>query len=502
MISSDVSVLQEPPIEFRYGQRLSDPHDGLAMFGPYDTDLPSHPRNISYGFVGTAGGLNRFQEFAERLRASITVDGDDHAKRRWPTFPGFEAAFHSAWPTGPTRSVTLDEQALIGAAKNKDANQRAGIVVDSYLDGIRRIAESDEAVGLVVCVVPDIVYLNCRPESRVTDGLGVSIPPAERKLRASGQQDFITHYDSAHYQYSVDFRRQIKARAMRHNIPIQIVRESTLRLDSEVAEQERGLTTLSDRAWNLGVAIYYKCGGKPWRLATARDGVCYIGIAYRLTGKGRGGRSACCAAQMFLDTGDGIVFRGQDGRWYSPEKNEFHLNKPAARNLLAGVLKSYAELEGKPLREVFLHCRSYIAGEEWDGFREACPAGVKVVGIRVRHVYDDVRLYREGTRPVLRGTFWQVSETSGYLWGTGFKPRLGTYDGWETPAPVRIDIQRGEAELHQTAQDILGLTKLNYNACRLGESEPVTIKFSNAVGEILVSNPSVINTSPKFKFYI
>jgi hypothetical protein len=52
------------------------------------------------------------------------------------------------------------------------------------------------------------------------------------------------------------------------------------------------------------------------------------------------------------------------------------------------------------------------------------------------------------------------------------------------------------------SRDILGLTKLNYNACKLGDSEPVTIGFSDAVGEILVSNPRVTSPKPNFKFYI
>ena len=40
-------------------------------------------------------------------------------------------------------------------------------------------------------------------------------------------------------------------------------------------------------------------------------------------------------------------------------------------------------------------------------------------------------------------------------------------------------------------QDIFGLTKLNDNACRLGDAEPVTVGFSDAVGEILIANPTV-----------
>jgi hypothetical protein len=89
-----------------------------------------------------------------------------------------------------------------------------------------------------------------------------------------------------------------------------------------------------------------------------------------------------------------------------------------------------------------------------------------------------------------------------YLWGSGFKPRLGTYDGAETPVPLRIEIQFGEADILQVAKDILGLTKLNFNECKFGDSTPVTIGFSREVGEILVSNPFVTNPSPQFKYYI
>ena len=54
----------------------------------------------------------------------------------------------------------------------------------------------------------------------------------------------------------------------------------------------------------------------------------------------------------------------------------------------------------------------------------------------------------------------------------------------------------------EVAQDILGLTKLNYNSCNAGDTQPVTVKFSDAVGEILVSNPTVTERQPTFKFYI
>src|SRR5262249_36110420 len=157
-------------------------------------------------------------------------------------------------------------------------------------------------------------------------------------------------------------------------------------------------------------------------------------------------------------SGDGVVFLGEFGPWYSPKTEQFHLSREAARNLLAGVLKTYRELEGKPLKEVFLHARSTISREEFAGYREACPPGIKLVGIRVRKDLDSPRLFRDGAMPVLRGTLLQLNDRTGYLYGAGFKPRLGTYDGSEIPIPLQIDIEHGEATIPQVAVDIFGLT--------------------------------------------
>jgi len=95
-----------------------------------------------------------------------------------------------------------------------------------------------------------------------------------------------------------------------------------------------------------------------------------------------------------------------------------------------------------------------------------------------------------------------MDEKKGYLYCSGFKPRIATYDGWETPISLNIQVQYGDEPIEVVAKDILGLTKLNYNACELGESQPVSVKFSDAVGEILLSNPTVTDHRPNFKFYI
>src|SRR5215211_4117487 len=70
-----------------------------------------------------------------------------------------------------------------------------------------------------------------------------------------------------------DFRRALKAVAMRTSIPIQLV---TPNLWDEGRRNQDPAT----RAWNLSVALFYKAGGIPWRVATAHDDTCFVGISF------------------------------------------------------------------------------------------------------------------------------------------------------------------------------------------------------------------------------
>lgn len=377
----DLTLLSEPRLDFRFGQKLVDPHAGLALFGPYDADDASHPKGISYAVVGAPEGLAAFEAFSKVLAAPVVSQeyGDPRqlakAKLLWPPFPGFEAAFATSWPAKPSFSAALDRTKLLEASRLRDPNRRAHAVVDFYVDVIDRLKERDERFDVVLCVVPEQIWKNCRPKSSVQDGIGRAPSLHERTVRRF-QPDLFGSYRTEEYELSVDFRRQLKARVMEAGIPVQIVRESTLRIEDSGDLHERGLTVLSDRAWNLSTAIYYKAGGKPWRLATAREGVCYVGIAFRKTDPAViQSRTACCAAQMFLDTGDGVVFRGEFGPWYSPEKKECHLSESSAHDLLKGVLDAYAAQGGKNLKEIFLHSRSTIDAAEFSGYVRACPFG-------------------------------------------------------------------------------------------------------------------------------
>jgi len=513
--------LGEPLLQFGLGQTAEDPHDGLALFGPSEP-RSQLPDNI---VIGTPQGIDLWKEWCAALNApAACIDPGRH--RAWPPFPGFDVAFGATWPT-PVRNCPVDANLLSEASRKADRFIRARSVTDLYIESMERMAKLDARPAIAICVVPGEVYENCRPKSSVpvAKRSDVARTKAEEKFlkqaiadRNFGQSRMFGEDDPAVEEMdefeesrglSPDFRRQLKGRMMAHELPVQIVRESTLRVTPQVRKGEPGTNPLSDRLWNFGTAIFYKCGAKPWKTPWAREGVCYVGLAYKLT---EDGRNACCAAQMFLDSGDGVVFIGEFGPWYSRERGEFHLPPDKAEALLRGTIETYKQEDGRPLKEIFLHARSGIDVKEYQGFLRACPEGVKLVAIRVRQDRGGLRLYRydehpqavkRGQHPVQRGVFWQRTPRYGLLFTNGFKARIATYDGFEVPVPLAITIQHGDGDLVQVAKDILGLTKLNYNSCQLGEGQPITVKYSDRVGEILLANPGLPPDKWKhnFKYY-
>jgi hypothetical protein len=48
----------------------------------------------------------------------------------------------------------------------------------------------------------------------------------------------------------------------------------------------------------------------------------------------------------------------------------------------------------------------------------------------------------------------------------------------------------------------MGLTKINYNTCLFNDRMPVTIRFANAIGDILIAAPLTHEPKLPFKFYI
>lgn len=309
------------------------------------------------------------------------------------------------------------------------------------------------------------------------------------------------------YLFAKNFHHQLKAQLLHKEVVVQVVRETTLEPERELdrfGNPTRSVQEPARIAWNLSTTLYFKgTRVQPWQLANVRPKVCYVGLVFKEDPSPARKGEVCCAAQTFLNSGNGVVFRGALGPWRSPKDKQFHLTREPARELIGEVIKAYVKDHGGPPAELFIHARQRFNDEEWNGFASAVPSETKLVGVRIRQT-QDLRLFRPDTdMPVLRGTAVTMSKREGYLWSTGYIPRLRTYPGFETPKPLLVEINRGEDDLVKVMGDVLGLTKINYNACDFASGQPVTLKFADRVGEILTASPRGMEAPPMpFRFYI
>jgi hypothetical protein len=165
------------------------------------------------------------------------------------------------------------------------------------------------------------------------------------------------------------------------------------------------------------------------------------------------------------------------------------------------IVKAYTNMHGAPPSELFIHGQTYFGDEEWAGFMESVPETTKLTGIRIRR-QAEVKLFRYGRHTVLRGTAIVTSDRSAYLWTVGFIPRLNTYPGREVPNPITVEIVRGTGDIDTVLEDLMSLTKLNFNSAGFADGLPVTLRFADLVGEILTAAPVGDRPPLPFKAYI
>lgn len=505
--------ISEPLLEFRFGQKLVYPRDGLFLYGPVDGGRSA----VNYGAIGTPAGLARLERWTQLVAGFLPPPEPRRGARliepQHVAFPGFSAAYNSAWPTKPRAMIsTVDGEALTKALHIGNRNEAIKAAVDLYVDPLISVtSRREDPPTFWFVVIPEEVYELGRPLSKVPvperiQGQVRMTKGEALKLEEQHTLFGIEEAEAEVYKYATHFRRQLKARLLNDKIVTQIVRETTLAPYDFLkanGQPKRRVEDPATIAWKLTTGAYYKDGGKPWQLANVRPGVCYVGLAYKRRDPDSDDRFAVCAAQMFLSSGEGVVFRGALGPWYRADSEQFHLDETAARNLVAMVVDEYrAQHNNQPPAELFLHAKSAFTNEEWKGFAAGAPPETNVVGVQIADTKDNLKLFRPGRYPILRGTALLLDDDQAFLWTAGYVPRLDTYLGPETPNPVLVRRQRGNCSFETILRDVMALTKINFNSCLHNDRLPVTIRFADAVGEIMLAAPQTGEPRLPFKFYI
>lgn len=291
-----------------------------------------------------------------------------------------------------------------------------------------------------------------------------------------------------------NFYRALKARLMQrpNAVPLQVIREHTYREDKAT---QSGAT----RAWNLGTSLFYKAGLLPWRPKNLPSNFCFVGVSFHHLKRRAGNLMYASVAQAFSSTVQPFVLRGATIPRDQVDFKQPYLKKAEAADLIERVIDAYLQNSGTLPDRIVIHKTSRYHEEEAAGF-DAGLSRVPAIDL-IWLAQTGFRMVKKGTQEVWRGTWVDVDDRDHYLFTTGYVPWWREYPGPHIPAPLLFGSYR-KTDLRTRAEEILTLTKMNWNSSDGLSRNPVTISFARRVGMVMTELPEDTEPNPSYRFYM
>jgi hypothetical protein len=494
-IELSIIELSPPRLQFGGASTHSDPKAGLLAAGPFDLRFGSARKDhIHIGVVGPAEQVEAARRWLDRCSREVPVLGEPNLLKK--PFPGFADAFHKTLVAPAASSIELAGDKLARALEG-DAYGCFQRVVDLYATAHARLALRDlNRPDIVLMCIPDAVVNKVSSVERKATDSERERAKSLRRARERLQLDLFDVLDEVEQTpedfLKRDLRLALKSRALKNRLPIQLVTGALL--NDTVRNQDP-----ATRAWNLAVGLYYKAGGVPWRLPPTGPDTCFVGISFHHFRTTHRAVVRSSLAQAFSSDGEGFAIRGEGVPVEPNQGRNVHLSEQQAYDLARNVLAEY-ELRtgGAPLR-VVLHKTSYFDAAEQAGFAAAL-RDTPILSM-VTLVPSLFRLLRYGPYPPKVGTVCTVNGDRTFLFTSGFMPELGTYPGPHVPQPFDVRCLGAEGAI-VAAQDVLNLTRMNWNTADIRGKWPVSLSFARRVGGILDEYGEDDLTETSFRYFV
>lgn len=499
--------IPEPQLTFNGHTTCADPKTGLASFGPWSLNSPAPPTQVRVGIIGTGETISLAEAFLSACKNRVDpvpVDGEVPDPVLFPSFPGLskQSPFGCELVILPNLQETISPKELAVALANHDFSKRVAAVAQILAGRLAVLKDKETPPEVVVCALPKEVEESCRlaQANSATPQAGRMQNRILRQLRQEQRKGQMTLFDipttiglEEEDPGHRNLHRAFKALAMGVGLKTQLVWHSTL-------IERKGLQDRATRAWNLGVGLYYKAGGIPWKTSGLRAGTCYVGIAFYQDRSLGETQMRTSMAQVFSEEGEGIVLRGEPFAWDPNVDRTPHLTKPAAESLLAQSIKLYRAHWKREPNRVVVHKSSRFWPEELQGFEQSLGQIQFYDFLALSH--QDKRFLRLGYEPPVRGTMIELAPRNYLFYTRGYVPFMGTYPGHHIPDPLEVLEHHGTTSMSQIGAETLALSKLNWNTADFSCGDPITIAFARRIGHILSELPGEVTPQASYRFYM
>ena len=464
-------ALPEPKLAF-HPDRVSDrdihPLRGLLRFGPYSSGLVLDP--IRVATIAPASDAARLYAFMSELN-SERQPGERHDYL--PAWPGFRRVF---------------------GVHMRGAGKGCHVKLEVALD--------------------DEIAKATRPHVALAQRLVRAIQELER---VRSEFDVIFLYVPERWQAGFtgaedeefDLHDHLKALCAARRLPVQLVRE----------QRALAYPCRASVMWRIGLALYAKAGGVPWKLAETDAETAYIGLSYAVRPvESERPRFVTCCSQVFDAEGSGLEFVAYDAHEVEVQRDNPFLSRTEMFRVMTRALELYRRRHaGRTPRRVMVHKTTEFKLDEVDGCMEAmhlCEAvdliqiieDVKWRGIRMEQRPGEEKGVPTAF-PVSRGTVIGLSPFDALLWThgdvSGIRGRGSYFQGGRgTPRPIHLVRHAGHGAWDEAASAVLALTKMDWNNDALYDPLPVTIGYAKVLARVVKRMRGLGSTPYQFRFFM
>lgn len=283
-----------------------------------------------------------------------------------------------------------------------------------------------------------------------------------------------------------DLHDFVKAACVQRGVATQFLRERTLKKAHQ-----------GEILWWLALSCYVKAMRTPWVLAEMDPDLAFLGLGFSLDpGAGRGRQVLMGCSHVYNAEGLGLSYKLNKLESSVMRRGNPFLSRGDARRMAENALQLFFESRGRMPGRVVVHKNSPIAEDERRGLLEGL-GEVSVDMLEITHEpalrYVASRIVRGEFQgdgfPVRRGTVVALDGQRALAWVHGtvdaVEGRRRYYQGKSRiPAPLMLKRHHGTTVLPTLAEQILGLSKMDWNSLDLYTKVPTTLRSSNQIARI------------------